>query len=269
MKRIPSLALRLLPLPIKESLPEARRLGARAVVFQADWTGGFMRPGVLPVEELVGRTLHDFRRVLRQADLTPAAIDLADPLRGVEDLDRIYAIGVRTIEVLAALDGSKGILSLELAPAAATADSAALGALKELTQLGFNRGVRVAVRTTGGGWADGIRDAHWPDGLGVDLDLPELRRFGQPVTQVLDRYRGRILHLRCDDYELNLSPSQPKGLLLPTKLQKAEPETLTELTIFLEHAGYEGAWTLKNLPPAPLGVDPKATLTAALAKLAV
>ena len=300
VKRTASLQLKLLPLPLKDGLLSARKLGARAVALTAEWGGGFLRPGTIPVDELSGRTLHDFKRVLAQGGLTIAAIDLPDPIRGAEGLDRIYALGVRSIEVLSDLGAPRGILSLE-----AAADSGQETALKELMQLGLNRGVRVGIRAVGAGWADNARrypplappapankdapsdpnpstasgeserarsDAKkpklsWPDGLGVDLDFPELRRFGQDLTSVLEAFKGAILHVRCDDYELNLQARRPTGLLLPQKLAKAEPESLDELTIFLEHAGFEGCWTLKQLPPTPLGADWRTALKSALAKL--
>lgn len=269
MHRIASLALTLLPKPIKEALPAARRLGARAIALTAEWSGGFQRPGLIPVDELTGRTLHDFRRVLRQSDLTIAALDIAEPLRGSEGLDRIYALGVSAIDLLGQLEGpppaGRGVLTLELFNGARASD--AWTAVKELTQLGLNRGVRVALRTSGPGWVDGTHKKQWIDGPGVDLDLPELRRFGQPVTSVLEAFRGSLLHLRCDDYELNLKPQQAAKLILPQSMEKPEPESLDELTIFLEHAGYEGAWTLKAIPPAALGADPSQTLQAALALL--
>ncbi|HTL52442.1 MAG TPA: hypothetical protein VL860_07710 [Planctomycetota bacterium] len=276
MHRTASLALTLLPKPIKDALPAARAFGARAVVLTAEWGGGFQRPGLIPVDELSGRVLHDFRRALRQSDLTVAAIDIAEPVRGSTGLDRIYALGVRSIELLGELDaaratgtakgGSRGVLSLELFSGTAP-DAEPSTALKELTQLGLHRGVRVVQRTSGPGWADGVRKSAWIDGLGVDLDLPELRRFGQSITGVLDQFRNQILHLRCDDYEVNMKPRQAQGLILPQSVQKPEPESLDELTIFLEHAGYEGAWTLKAVPPAPLGADPMQTLKQALATL--
>ncbi|MGH7143932.1 MAG: hypothetical protein ACREJ2_07305 [Planctomycetota bacterium] len=290
MHRIPSLALNLLPLAIRPALATARGLGARAVTFTADWVGGFERPGVIPVAELEGRTLQDFRRAVRHADLTVAALDLPDLLTGGEGLDRIYALGARGIELLAALDGPTGVLSVEVGAAAAAAvhpsaggDAAAAAtvrsALHELVGFGLNRGVRVAVRSSGpwvaslgpGGAAGpaGLSAPGALDGLTVDLDLPQARRFGARLAPLIEASRGRIVHLRCDDQDLRLRPAARQGLWLPQRVEKPEPESLDELTIFLEHAGYEGAWTLAATPPAPAGATGLQALAAALERLRI